>query len=37
MAVRLQHALENNDNAEIAERLTPLVEEIEQMLKEQRN
>lgn len=37
IAVRLQHALENNDNADIAERLTPLVEEIEQMLKEQRN
>ncbi len=37
IAVRLQHALENNDNADTVERLTPLVEEIEQMLKEQRN
>lgn len=37
IAVRLQHALENNDNNDIIERLNPLIEDIEKILKEKQN
>ena len=33
IAVRLQHALESNNSSELTERLTPLIEEIENKLK----
>lgn len=33
IAVRLQHALEQNDSTDILERLTPLAEEIEKRLE----
>lgn len=35
IAVRLQHALENNNNEELVEKLTPLLREIEQKLEKQ--
>ncbi|MBO5172918.1 MAG: cell division protein ZapA [Bacteroidaceae bacterium] len=33
IAVRLQHALEHNDSADLLDRLTPLAEEIEKRLE----
>lgn len=33
VAVRLQRAMENNDNTELVDKLSPLVEEIESKLK----
>jgi hypothetical protein len=33
IAVRLQHALEQNDSTDILEKLTPLAEEIEKRLE----
>lgn len=35
IAVRLQHALENNNNEELVEKLTSLLREIEQKLEKQ--
>lgn len=35
IAVRLQHALENNNNEKLVEKLTPLLEEIEKKLEKQ--